>query len=52
MHLPLSQAPPHSPAPRRRLFANRGSEHMDLRKKTTGAPPSKRRLRNATHDDL
>ncbi|KAI7845474.1 hypothetical protein COHA_001023 [Chlorella ohadii] len=36
----------------RRLFANRGSEHMDLRKKTTGAPPSKRRLRNATHDDL
>lgn len=35
----------------RRLFANRGSESMDLRHKFVGAPPPQRRVRNATSDD-
>jgi beta-phosphoglucomutase-like phosphatase (HAD superfamily) len=34
----------------RRLFANRGSEHMDLRHKFTGKKPPARRLTNATFD--
>ena len=49
LNCPFKHAP--APPPGRRLFANRGSEHMDLRKKISGAPPSKRRLRNATDDD-
>ena len=37
--------------PRRRLFANRGSELMDIKNKFVGQPPAKRRLRNATWDE-
>lgn len=35
----------------RRLFANRGNEHMDLRTKNIGKQPPKRRLTNATFDE-
>lgn len=37
--------------PCRRLFANRGSEHMDLRNKFVGKTPPRRRLTNATYDE-
>jgi hypothetical protein len=32
------------------LFANRGSEHMDLNYKFVGKTPPRRRLTNATAD--
>ncbi|KAL4448919.1 hypothetical protein ABPG77_007636 [Micractinium sp. CCAP 211/92] len=35
----------------RRLFANRGAEHMDLNKKVIGQQPPKRRITNATFDE-
>ena len=34
----------------RRLFANRGSEHMDLTHKFVGQPPPRRRITHATDD--
>ncbi|PSC73179.1 haloacid dehalogenase-like hydrolase superfamily [Micractinium conductrix] len=34
----------------RRLFANQGSEHMDLTKKIAGQPPPRRRITHATFD--
>jgi hypothetical protein len=35
----------------RRLFANRGSEQMDLNLRFVGKKPPKRRLTNATFDE-
>lgn len=35
----------------RRLFSNRGLEHMDLTKKVNGQPPTKRRITHATFED-